>query len=105
MLRHDSDKKVCYTQEVLSASLQEMRQCQHSDQGVLHTMVSDVLQDGAGPTKRERFVVEDGSDRSSRVAATKKVRSEKGNQDVNMKDATKEGREYEESSGKEVSTS
>ena len=51
-------------------------------------------------------MVEDGSDRSSRVAATKKVRSEKGKQDVNMNDAEKEGWDVnEESSGKEVSIS
>ena len=44
------------------------------------------------------------SDRSSRVAASQKAKSGKGNQDVKMKGATKEGREDEESSGKEVSS-
>ena len=105
VLRHDSDKKVWFSQEELSANLEEFRKCQHNDQGVVQTMVNDVLQDGTGPKKRERFVVENRSDRSSRVAATKKAKSGKGSQDVKMKDATKEGREDEESSGKEVSTS
>ena len=106
MLRHDSDKKVCNIEEVLSVSLKELRKCQHNDQDVLHFMKSDVLQDGAGPKKRERFVVEDGSDRSSRVTATKKVRSGKDNQNVIMKDAVKEDWDVnEESSGKEVSIS
>ena len=91
VLRLDDPEKAWYTQSEKSGSLQEMRQFHNNDQGALQTTVGDVLQDGAGPTKRERFVVEDGSDRSSRVAATKKVRSEKGNQDVNMKDAEKEG--------------
>ena len=39
------------------------------------------------------------------MAASQKAKSGKGNQDVKMKGATKEGREDEESSGKEVSTS
>ena len=40
VLRHDSDKKIWYTQEVLSVSLKGFRKFQHNDQGVLHTMVT-----------------------------------------------------------------
>ena len=82
VLRLDDPEKA--TQSELSSSLQEMRQFHHDDQGALQTMVGDVLQDGAGPKKRERIVSEDRSDRSSRVTATQKVRSEKCNQDVNI---------------------
>ena len=57
-------------------------------------MVSDFLQDGAGPQKKERIVLQDRCDRSSRVAATEKVKPGKGNQDVD-----------EDSSDKEVSKS
>ena len=47
VLRHDSDKKVWYTQEELSANLEEFRKFQHNDQGVLHTMVTSYRTDQA----------------------------------------------------------
>ena len=33
-----------------------MKRSQYDDEGVLLTMVRDVIQDGAGSNKRERFV-------------------------------------------------
>ena len=49
VLRHDDPEKVWYTQGELSGSLKEMRQLQHCDEGVLQTMISEILLDGAGP--------------------------------------------------------
>ena len=77
VLRLDDPEKAWYTQSEKSGSLQEMRQFHHNDQGALQTMIGDVPQDGAGCTKRERVVSEDRSDRSSRVAATKKAKVRK----------------------------
>ena len=79
---------------------------QHCDEEVLQIMISELLPDGAGPEWKERIVLQDRRDRSSRVAATQMVKSGKGNQDVEMKDAEKEGWDVDEdSSGKEVSKS
>ena len=38
-----------------------MTRLQYDDAGVVQTMVRDVIQDGAGPKKRERFVLGDHS--------------------------------------------
>ena len=106
VLRHDDPEKVWYTQGELSGSLKEMRQLQHCDESVLQTMISELLFDGAGPKKKERIVLQDRSDRSSRVTATQMIKSGKGNQDVEMKDAEREDWDVDEvSSGKKVSKS
>ena len=106
VLRHDDPEKVWYTQGELSSSLKEMRQIQHCDEGALQTMISELLFDGAGPKKKKRIVLQDRRDRSSRVAATHMGMSGEGNQDVEMKDADKEGWDVDEDSrDKEVSKS
>ena len=106
VLRHDDPEKVWYTQGELSSSLKEMRQIQHCDEGALQTMISELLFDGAGPKKKKRIVLQDRRDRSSRVPATHMGMSGEGNQDVEMKDADKEGWDVDEDSrDKEVSKS
>ena len=56
VLRYEDGKKVWHTQNELRAKLKDMKRSQYDDEGVLLTMVRDVIQDGAGSNKRERFV-------------------------------------------------
>ena len=49
VLRYEDDKKVWYTQSELSTNLTGMKRVQNEVEGVLQTMVRDVIQDGAGP--------------------------------------------------------
>ena len=57
----------------MSAEFKDMKRCEYSDEVVLQTMVSDVIQDGAGPKRRERFVLEDHNNTFSCVTATGKI--------------------------------
>ena len=56
VLRYDDVNKIWYTQKDISTTFKEMKRFQNVDEGVLHTMVRDVVQEGEGPMKRKRFV-------------------------------------------------
>ena len=49
VLRCEDTKKVWFRQNELSTRHKETNSFQYNDEGVLQTMVSGVIQDGAGP--------------------------------------------------------
>ena len=55
VLRHEDVRKIWYTHKKLSTTLKEIRRFRNDDEGVLQTMIRDVVQDGAGTLKRERY--------------------------------------------------